>query len=144
MSIELPELEIIESNSKIIKWEQLTNDYSLPYRAGEKQSFRLSPYNLEFKSIFEITGIFHVTTIETDFILDTEIRTIAILETGGITPKAEQLYNVYLRIRPQWIGNILQESMKRGYQLILNQMPPDSFDRMKKYLEKTIYHSIED
>ena len=89
------ELDIIDSFSNVTKWEQSTEDFNINYRAGERQNFLLSPYHLEFKSIFQITGIYFITTQETDFILDAEITTIVKIETKGITPKAEQLYNVY-------------------------------------------------
>src|SRR5437868_2766116 len=133
-------IEILEYKSTITKWEQLTNDFTAPYTVGEKQSFLIKPVNKDNIHVFELTGNYYVSSQDTDFILDTDIKTIAMIETNIKFPTSTELYSVYLQVRPSWLGNIIQKSVQGGMKPIaLTQMPPTPFEVIKPLLDELLY-----
>ncbi len=94
-------MDILDTQPTISKWEQLSDgkEFRTPYSAAEKQTLRLLPFHEKFKTIFEITGIYYVSCEYTDFILDAEVKSVVQLDSKGITPTANELYEVYLKTR---------------------------------------------
>jgi hypothetical protein len=129
-------MEILLIESNILKWEQLTDDFAYPIKDGEKHRYNLSPYHPNLKSLFVIVGIIHITSLETDFLLDIEIQSGMQLETNG-KPAPEDLYEAYKRAKIEWNGKVLNESQKRGFSLI-RQYDLIPFENIESDLRDTI------
>jgi hypothetical protein len=136
-------MEILQIESNIEKWEQLTDDFVPHIKDGEKPGFLLIPHHPIYKSLLTVSGMIHITCPDTDFILDIEIKSVIQFDANGSKPTSEDLFECYKRARHNWNGEIFKESQKRGFQLIRNYTPI-SFENLKETIEKTIGQAYND
>jgi hypothetical protein len=135
-------MEIIEITTQLKKWEQNCDDFSYPLKEGEKQGFELFPRRDIYKSICNIYGIIHITCLETDLILDIEYLTIVEFDTSG-KPTVENIYDLYKNARARWLAFTLQESVQRGYRLML-QAPHTPLELIRPLIERAILKAYPD
>lgn len=138
-------MEVLEIQSRVIEWKPfMKEEFTIPYKAAEiDHTYLLTPYTTKFGTLFNMSGTFHVTCVNTNFILDAKFESIAKLDSNGITPIAKDLYEAYKQIHLKWVNLILQESMKEGFTLFLSDKTMWSFEAIKPKLEEVIYYSEE-
>lgn len=129
-------MKIIDTKTEIIKWEQNEGVFDRVVTTGETHSLILFKHTPIYKSILTITGIFYVTCPDTDFILDTEVKSSVEFDSGG-KPSINDLYSVYLDTRLKWLSCIFKQSLENGFNLWI-QSPPVPIERLSPFLEKAL------
>ena len=135
-------MEIIDIKSEVVKWEQNEGTFDTLVRTGETHNMLLYKHTPIYKSMFTMTGIFYITCPDTDFILDVAIKSHIEFDAGG-KPTTDNLYTAYINARNRWLGIILQESMKNGFNLWI-QAPPVPIERLNPYFEQALIQAYLD
>lgn len=137
-------MAILSKENKIGKWDEFEpQEFNEDYKTGEKHACLLYPYKEGFGRFFVMDGIFNITTLLTNFILDITINSVCTLDCNKNSPTVMYLYNTYTELRPYWLEIIFHESNKRGYPINLFNTPPVPFTELKQMLDEAIYRSLE-
>lgn len=136
-----PNMTILESSCKLIKWMPTAEDeFESDCKGGETIGVRLLK-TIKFPIVFHMTAYIHFTCENTNYLLDVESLLAQHLSFANNKIQAWQLYDAYIMGRKDWITEIEKEARKRGYKqpipaIHLVRVP---FEVLKPELEKQIY-----
>jgi len=85
-------MEILKNHTVIDKWELLQGELIEPIRVLQRPSFKLIPKHPIHKSVLQCCADIHVTSLDTDFILDTTLISLITFDTTNI-PTIDNLYD---------------------------------------------------
>lgn len=108
------DIQILKNGTFMDKWELLEDVLVEPFKVIQDVLFFLYPKHPSHKSVLKTTAQIHVTTQETNFILDvTFVSTIQFDHLKDI-PNLENLYFVYTQAVNNWENEIMYKLKKLG------------------------------
>lgn len=130
--------------SAIIDWEQNEGKYHHQMGVQEKPvSYFLIPHRDNYGSVFHLEWEIYLTSELSDLIINIQLKSVIEFDTGG-KPVTNELYELYQKSRFEWVGLILNRSIKDVRLPLFITSPPYPFELMEVDLQTAINQAYPD
>lgn len=137
----IPRLENTISNIKTVpvisKFTTSNKEWRNPLKGREQLKYNVLHKNVPNEYAIEILGNIYFTNMDTDFILDIDISSLAGFTTKNKIPTVRELYQVYRVAQDEWRTKIGERAIEEG--ITINVIPkPSYYDPNNKSFKEII------
>jgi hypothetical protein len=100
-------IEVLSNDTVLDKWDLLDDDITEPFKVIQDVSFYLIPKHPIYQSVLKSTAKIHVTTEDTDFILDALFVSTIQFKHDADIPTLQDLHESYIQSVNSWENEIM-------------------------------------